>query len=172
MFTAIIKSLKSPSLCELNISPPIFSVISKGASSLKILQCIFDGETYFFWVFVKCSFPDTSKFKSETKLLILVKCLHDHDGILSWKAMPCCCAWRLEAKEHFSEHAVMQYWAIVTPIPIPSTLWPLNKEWRGQHSQFLRCFIKSCVPGMGWDGGDYGSILHNSMFWEVFLGLQ
>ena len=22
------------------------------------------------------------------------------------------------------------------------------------------------------DGGDYGSILHNSMFWEVFLGLQ
>ena len=25
--------------------------------------------------------------------------------------------------------------------------------------------------GMG-DGGDYGSILHNSMFWEVFLGLQ
>ena len=20
------------------------------------------------------------------------------------------------------------------------TLWPLNKEWRGQHSQFLRCF--------------------------------
>ena len=27
---------------------------------------------------------------------------------LCWNAKPCCCAWRLEAKEHSSEHAVMQ----------------------------------------------------------------
>ena len=26
--------------------------------------------------------------------------------------------------------------------------------------------------GWGWVGGNYGSILHNSMFWGVFLGLQ
>ena len=31
-------------------------------------------------------------------------------------------------------------WQLRTTI-LTITLWPLNKEWRGQHSQFLRCFV-------------------------------
>jgi len=31
-------------------------------------------------------------------------------------------------------------WQLRTTI-LTITLWPLNKEWRGQHSQFLRCFL-------------------------------
>ena len=40
------------------------------------------------------------------------------------------------------------------------TLWPLNKEWRGQHSQFLRCFfatfpykLNTLGLAMFWGGG-------------------
>ena len=40
------------------------------------------------------------------------------------------------------------------------TLWPLNKEWRGQHSQFLRCFfatfpykLNTLGLAMFWRGG-------------------
>ena len=33
----------------------------------------------------------------------------------------------------------LHFWQLRTTI-LTFTLWPLNKEWRGQHSQFLRCF--------------------------------
>ena len=33
----------------------------------------------------------------------------------------------------------LHFWQLRTTI-WTITLWPLNKEWRGQHSQFLRCF--------------------------------
>ena len=40
--------------------------------------------------------------------------------------------WHLRHWSHF--------WQLRTTI-LTFTLWPLNKEWRGQHSQFLRCFL-------------------------------
>ena len=58
--------------------------------------------------------------------------------------MPCCCAWRLEAKEHFSEHAVMQYWAIVTPIPSHPSGPTCSQSWvqrlKAANTQILGTF--------------------------------
>ena len=34
----------------------------------------------------------------------------------------------------------LHFWQLRTTM-LTITLWPLNKEWRGQHSQFLRCFM-------------------------------
>ena len=35
------------------------------------------------------------------------------------------------------------------------TLWPLNREWWWQHSQFLRCFFSWKVPFFGLKGWDW-----------------
>ena len=35
----------------------------------------------------------------------------------------------------------LHFWQLRTTI-LTITLWPLNKEWQGQHLQFLRCFRK------------------------------
>ena len=41
---------------------------------------------------------------------------------LHWNAMPCCGAWRLEAKEQSLEYSVMQKGAIVSPKPKPKPI--------------------------------------------------
>ena len=41
-------------------------------------------------------------------------------------------------------------WQLRTTI-LTITLWPLNKEWQGQHSQFLRCFLVHIILTFGID---------------------
>ena len=55
--------------------------------------------------------------------------------------------------------------AIVPPNPNPSELVTSIQK---KHFHFLLIDLY----WLGWVGGDYGSLLHNSMFWGLFLGLQ
>ena len=49
--------------------------------------------------------------------------------------------WKILRWDVWPETWHSSHWLQLRTTILTTTLWPLNKEWRGQHLQFLRCFF-------------------------------
>ena len=59
------------------------------------------------------------------------------------------CFWKFLWPETWHLRHWLHFWQLRTTT-LTITLWPLNREWWWQHSQFLRCFLRAYLILIGW----------------------